>query len=136
MFWPRTLHQCTGAVLMIGQGLLVSAACCRYEPAEVLAAVQRLGNQDPLGLIPYYSRLLHGGAPLAQADMGCVAAALGAAVLVDWETIQERHERPGAESAAQKAARRDEEAVQLLLRLHILALDDRRSPCEPATCFC
>ena len=102
-----------------------------------MAAALCLGNQDPLGLCAHYSRQQCNSEPdQAQMDQDCLAAALSAAMLVDWETINKRHEHPGRESAAQKAARRDEEAVQLLLHLHILALADPPAPSALAAGVC
>ena len=104
-------------------------ACRRYTAEEVTAAALAQGRHDVLGLCARHLEQqcgceglsVPGGEPPAVSP-ACAAAALGAAVLDGWEAVYERHDRPGRESAAQKAARRDEEALQLLLHLHVLQL--------------
>jgi hypothetical protein len=57
----------------------------------------------------------------AEADTVALRA-LDAALLLHWEDIYRRHPEKDGEAAAQKAARRDELLLQLLLRMHILRL--------------
>lgn len=108
-----------------------------------MAAALAQGKQDVLGLCARHARQqCDCGRSLAEAEsdppgvsLGCAAGALGATMLSSWEAIYERHDRPGRESAAQKAARRDEEALQLLLHLHLLRLRPP-PPGEPAPTVC
>ena len=61
-------------------------------------------------------------------SMARAAAALRHVMLSSAQAVAEKHARLGGETAAQRAGRRDEEALQLLLHLHLLQL---RSP-DPA----
>lgn len=64
-------------------------------------------------------------APMGVARAAC---ALRHVLLASAQAVAQKHARPSGETAAQAAARRNEEAVQLLLHLHLLQL---RAP-DPA----
>ena len=56
------------------------------------------------------------------ADPAGVAAALSAALLEGWKALHAKHPNLAGETPARKAARRNEQALQLLLHLHVMQL--------------
>ena len=90
----------------------------RCGTAELDAAVRALGRADALGLIRPPGASLEpelAGEPeqATAADPSSVASALSAALLVAWEEVHGRHPNVAGQTPAAKAARRNEQALQL-----------------------
>ncbi len=57
----------------------------------------------------------------ADPKLAAAVRVLAAGLLLGWEQIHAKHPNHRSETAGQKCARRDEQLLQLLLRMHILA---------------
>ncbi|CAL8466850.1 g6386 [Coccomyxa elongata] len=88
----------------------------RFEAAEIQEA-GRGTNMAPMRFKSTPGRVAEGAAPKLVAALGV----LGGSLLLGWEDIHAKHPNHRKETAGQKNARRDEQLLQLLLRMHILA---------------
>ena len=64
-----------------------------------------------------------------------VVRVLAAGLLLGWEEIHAKHPNHRSETAGQKCARRDEQLLQLLLRMHILAAMTHPSGALTGSCL-
>lgn len=92
--------------------------CCRFEAADIEEAARSLQGTDAAQASFLWTFV--SSAKGAAAKPVVALDALSAILLLSWEEIHAKHPNLQTESAGQKAARRDEQLLQLLLHMHIL----------------
>jgi hypothetical protein len=92
----------------------------RFEAAEIEEAGRRLvqSAEDARAQSEWAPGK---SAKCADPKLAVVVRALAVSLLLGWVDIHAKHPNHRSETAGQKCARRDEQLLQLLLRMHILA---------------